>query len=316
MASAIVDQRGLASYIKKAAEEKKKREASNVQEAAPEAHGPSQEAAPEAHGPSQEAAPEAHDGPSQEDPGQLWPGTPSSAGEDAPSFQDFATKNQVAYMVFVQQHVREGPKGPEVTLSNSMCQDPHVEDLLGCIEAWCLRKYGASGVPWLGSLDLSKNGLSDESVARIVERLGELSVRVHSLDLSSNKAGAKGLSALEAYLRNCPEPFHEISLADNEITAEAVSSLLRCLYKHESYPRKSGLETHPLVLRLSGNNIDLSRMRKDIQQQVGQKARFCWSPEAYKADSEEFLSVYVADFLKVLHFRNFEPPPFRREHTI
>jgi len=214
-------------------------------------------------------------------------------------------------MAFVQQHVREGAHGPEVTLSNNMCQDRHVEDLLLCIESWLLRKYGASNVqPWqIGSLDLSKNDLSDESVARIVERLRQLSVRVHSLDLSSNKAGNKGLSALEAYVWNCSEPFHEISLADNEITVEAnaddnvVSSFLRCLYNHPSYPRKSSSDStvmlHPLVLCLSGNKIaDLSRLQKDIQKKVGQKARFCSSAEAYKADGEEFLSVYLAEHLQ------------------
>lgn len=214
-------------------------------------------------------------------------------------------------MAFVQQHVREGAHGPEVTLSNNMCQDRHVEDLLLCIESWLLRKYGASNVqPWqIGSLDLSKNDLSDESVARIVERLRQLSVRVHSLDLSSNKAGNKGLSALEAYVWNCSEPFHEISLADNEITVEAnaddnvVSSFLRCLYNHPSYPRKSSSDStvmlHPLVLCLSGNKIaDLSRLQKDIQKKVGQKARFCSSAEAYKADGEEFLSVYLAERLQ------------------
>ena len=84
---------------------------------------------------------------------------------------------------------------------------------------------------------------------------------------SSALPGEQGLLALEAYLWNCSEPFQEISLAENEICVEAVwriervlasnrqavplqagsgednpvSSFLRCLYNHPSYPRKTRL---------------------------------------------------------------------------
>ncbi|CAE7211044.1 unnamed protein product [Symbiodinium natans] len=212
-------------------------------------------------------------------------------------------------MAFVQQHVREGTNGPEVILSNNMCQDRHVDDLLLCIESWLVRQYGRSGAqPWqLGTLDLSRNGLSDENVARIADRLRQLHVRVRCLDLTANKAGTKGLLALEAYLWNCSEPFQEISLAENEICVEAgsgednpVSSFLRCLYNHPSYPRKTssdaGALIHPLVLRLRGNKIpDLQHLLKEIQRKVGDKAHFCSSPEAYHTDAEEFLSVHISD---------------------
>ncbi|CAE7715856.1 unnamed protein product [Symbiodinium sp. CCMP2592] len=225
--------------------------------------------------------------------------------------RDYATEKPENYMAFVQQHVREGKNGTEVTLSNNMCQDKHVDDLLLCIESWLGRQYGRSSAqPWqLGTLDLSLNGLSDDSVARIADRLRQLHVRVRCLDLTGNKAGTKGLVALEAYLWNCSEPFQEISLADNEIVVEAgcgednpVSSFLRCLYNHPNYPRKTssdaGVLIHPLVLRLGKNRIaDLPGLLRDIRTKVGGRARFRRSAEAYKepAESEEFLSVHIAD---------------------
>eukprot|EP00439_Symbiodinium_sp_Y106_P081643 s1004_g20.t1 len=224
--------------------------------------------------------------------------------------RDYATEKPENYMAFVQQHVREGKNGTEVTLSNKMCQDQHVDDLLRCMESWLARQYGRSSAqPWqLGTLDLSLNGLSDDSVARIADRLRQLHVRVRCLDLTGNKAGTKGLVALEGYLWNCSEPFQEISLADNEIVVEAgcgeenpVSSFLRCLYNHPNYPRKTssdaGVLIHPLVLRLGKNRIgDLPGLLRDIRTKVGGRARFCRSAEAYKeSESEEFLSVHIAD---------------------
>ncbi|CAE7719183.1 unnamed protein product, partial [Symbiodinium necroappetens] len=224
--------------------------------------------------------------------------------------RDYATEKPENYMAFVQQHVREGKNGTEVILSNNMCQDRHVDDLLLCIESWLARQYGRSGAqPWqLGTVDLSLNGLSDDSVARIADRLRQLHVRVRCLDLTGNKAATKGLAALEAYLWNCSEPFQEISLADNEIPVEAgsgeenpVSSFLRCLYNHPNYPRKTssdaGVLIHPLVLRLGKNRIgDLPGLLRDIRSKVGGRARFCRSAEAYKEpESEEFLSVHIAD---------------------
>ncbi|CAE7457498.1 trmB [Symbiodinium microadriaticum] len=224
--------------------------------------------------------------------------------------RDYATEKPENYMAFVQQHVREGKNGTEVILSNNMCQDRHVDDLLLCIESWLARQYGRSGAqPWqLGTVDLSLNGLSDDSVARIADRLRQLHVRVRCLDLTGNKAATKGLAALEAYLWNCSEPFQEISLADNEILVEAgsgeenpVSSFLRCLYNHPNYPRKTssdaGVLIHPLVLRLGKNRIgDLPGLLRDIRSKVGGRARFCRSAEAYKEpESEEFLSVHIAD---------------------
>ncbi|CAE7223758.1 unnamed protein product, partial [Symbiodinium pilosum] len=45
-----------------------------------------------------------------------------------------------------------------------------------------------------------------------------------------------------------------------------------------------------------GNQIpDLKSLLKDIQQKVGDKARFLSSSEAYKSDAEEFLSVHISD---------------------
>jgi len=230
-------------------------------------------------------------------------------------WRDYAAERPEAYNAFLK-HVRQGDDGVEVVLSDHMCLDHHVPDLLLCLESWLMRENGGrqptTGQPWrMGLLDLARNGLADDSVARIVERLKQLDVRLRRLNLDANGAGNAGMLALVDYLWNCPEPLFEIGLAENRISVQApdnednpVSALLRCLYNHPGYPRKtrSGENTHtqPLVLRLRGNAIcGGHELLRQIEDKGGSdRVRFCSSPEAYETgNAEEFLAVFLPEFL-------------------
>lgn len=194
-----------------------------------------------------------------------------------------------------------------------MCQDHHVADLLDCLESWLMRSFGvpSEAQPWrIGKLDLSRNGLSDTSVVHICERLKLLRIRVRRLDLDGNRIGAEALVALTGYVWNCPEPLHELGLANNDITIgtagdgdDPVSALLRCLYNHAGYPRKSApadavTQITPLVLRLGTNSIaDGDRLLARIREKAGQsRVKFCDSADPYASEGEEFLAVCLPDF--------------------
>lgn len=248
-------------------------------------------------------------------PYPYFPAAPFSWGCSGP-WRDYAAERPEAYRAFLQ-HVRQGDDGVEVVLSDHMCLDHHVPDLLLCLESWLMREYGGrqptTGQPWrLGLLDLARNGLADDSIARIVERLKQLDVRLRRLNLDANGAGDAGMLALVEYLWNCPEPLFEIGLAENRISVRTpdtednpVSALLRCLYNHPGYPRKtlSGDCTHtqPLMLRLRGNAIiGGNELLRQIEQKGGsERVRFCSSPEAYETgNAEEFLAVFLPEFLE------------------
>lgn len=198
-------------------------------------------------------------------------------------------------------------EGIEVFLGNNMCQDHHVEDLLACLESFLGRTIPR---PWrIGRLDLARNGLSDESIFKIIERMKMWSLRLKHLHLDSNHIGQKGLKALVEYVWNCPEPISEIGLSGNSIEANAadsaedpVSALIRCVYNHPVYPLKSpgesGPQIVPLTLRLGDNKIENGHALLDKISDKGGPAHvhFPKSPEPYAAVGEVFLSVFLPDY--------------------
>jgi len=248
--------------------------------------------------------------------GAAWsPGAPAAAGVPpgaAPPGQwhphaqqcpprDYAMEKPEAYRAFLA-HIRHGIDGVEVYLGNNMCQDHHVEDLLACLESFLARTLPR---PWrIGRLDLARNGLCDDSVWRVVERMKQWSLRVKSLDLDSNAIGQKGLTALVEYIWNCPEAISEIGLAGNGIEVSAssigddsVSGLLRCLYNHPIYPLKTqteaGVHIVPFILRLGDNKISGIQQLLDRIRDNGGVAhiRFCQEAAPYAPNGEEYLSV-------------------------
>lgn len=228
--------------------------------------------------------------------------------------RDYALEKPEAYNAFLRC-VHRGSDGMlEVVLADQLCKDQHVADLLACVESWLMRELGVpsmSGQPWrLGRLDLARNGLSDESIAGILERMKHWGLRLRRLDLDSNRAAGRTGTALVDYVWNCQdEAIVEIGLADNMLTVDAsqgaddpISALLRCLYNHPAYPLRTqtdaGNKTWPLVLRLAGNNIVGGQsLLVRIQDQGGAShIRFCSSSDGYVGASEEYLSVFLPDF--------------------
>jgi len=167
-----------------------------------------------------------------------------------------------------------------------------------------------TGQAWrLGRLDLARNGLSDDNIAGILERMRQWGLRLRRLNLDENCAAAKGATALVEYVWNCPEALLEIGLADNMVAVNAsqdaddpFSALVRCLYNHPGYPYRSqmenGTQIFPLILRLGGNNIVGGReLLRRIQSQGGAAhMRFCSSPDGYVGANDEYLSVFLPDF--------------------
>mmetsp|Transcript_46863 Transcript_46863/g.85889 ORF Transcript_46863/g.85889 Transcript_46863/m.85889 type:complete len:452 (+) Transcript_46863:113-1468(+) len=247
-----------------------------------------------------------------------WPGYPPAphyGGCPQPPVRDYAQEKPEAYYAFLR-HVGQGPEGYEIILSDRMCLDKHVADLTSCMESWLARQFGppsVSGFPWrLGKLDLSRNALSDESLALVMDRLKRSQIRVLRLLLDANSAGTKAVTALSEYIWNNPEAVMEVGLADNDIQVsgspkgdDCVSALLRCLYNHSAYPVKmrteKGVQISPLTLRLNGNFSDdqLGPMNllDRIRDKVGSdKVRFAKDAAPYIGQSEEFLSVYLPSF--------------------
>eukprot|EP00403_Amphidinium_massartii_P019455 CAMPEP_0178418132 /NCGR_PEP_ID=MMETSP0689_2-20121128/24931_1 /TAXON_ID=160604 /ORGANISM="Amphidinium massartii, Strain CS-259" /LENGTH=440 /DNA_ID=CAMNT_0020039517 /DNA_START=117 /DNA_END=1440 /DNA_ORIENTATION=+ len=243
-----------------------------------------------------------------------WPGSYGMGPPGSQPFpwRDYAQEKPDQFYAFLN-HVRPGPDGVDIILSDRMCLDKHVEDLTACVESWLLRHFGhppVSGQTWrLGTLDLSRNSLSDSSIAKVLDRLKRSEIRVVRLLLDANIAGTKATTALSEYLWNNPEAVMEIGLADNEISVSAdsagndcVSALLRCLYNHSAYPLKKqtdvGVQIAPVTLRLHGNRIcDYSGLLDRIRDKVGStKVRFTQDERAYTGGREEFLSVFLPRF--------------------
>ena len=136
-----------------------------------------------------------------------------------------------------------------------------------------------------------------------------LDLRLERLLLSGNRLRASpGLAAVTEYLWNCRDPVLELDVSDNEIHGEVgendgISALLRCLYNHPSYPlMQEHRKAIPLQLCVAGNYIkDAQRLLDDIQIKGSKDGkaliRICPGPEPYIQDHEEFLSVYLPDFM-------------------
>lgn len=237
--------------------------------------------------------------------------------------RDFAEEKPEQYRAFEKMAVRTLPAGIEVGLPNKFCLDKHVPDFLSCLQCWMRRHLPDSRR--MHRLDLSDNGLSDESIARVIAVLRQDDVRVMRLILKGNRANAKGTQAITEYLWDCPEALLELDLSDNQITVgngsegnDPVSALLRCLYNHSAYPRRVAkhgpspggvratarkdeeYDIEPLTLRLGNNQVGEPTSLLDLVRSKGGKEkvglRSC--PEAYTPTTQEFLSVYMPDFQK------------------
>eukprot|EP00931_Biecheleriopsis_adriatica_P006148 TRINITY_DN1075_c0_g2_i1.p1 TRINITY_DN1075_c0_g2~~TRINITY_DN1075_c0_g2_i1.p1 ORF type:complete len:529 (+),score=111.09 TRINITY_DN1075_c0_g2_i1:86-1672(+) len=222
---------------------------------------------------------------------------------------NFAEEKPAAYQAFKERAVRIGQSGAEVALSGGMCEDRHVNDFLLCLQCWLWRTFGdprSSGQPWrLKRLDLSKNSLSDESLCAVIESMKRLDLRVERVFLSGNRLRDAGIAAMTEYLWNCQDALWELDLSDNEAQDdEKVSALLRCLYNHRSYPvMLEHRKVLPFLLRLGGNSIrGPDRLLHDIRTKAvkdgREMIRICDSPDSYIQPHEEFLSVYMPDFLR------------------
>jgi len=226
--------------------------------------------------------------------------------------RDYMDQKPAAYMAFLR-HVRRTVEGFEVDLGDKMCMDHHVSDLFQCLETWFNREFGnptTTGHVWrLARMNLARNGLSDESTARIVETLKLWDVRIQRLDLKCNAAGHRAVTALSEYIWNCPEPLAEVSLEKNKITVaslgdgrDPISALLRTLYNHPAYPRKVSqneiIHVVPLILRLSDNAITAGGNLLDAVRNRGgrDRVRFCTTGQPYESLTEEYLSVYLPEF--------------------
>ncbi|CAE7324797.1 unnamed protein product [Symbiodinium natans] len=218
-----------------------------------------------------------------------------------------------AYAAFKEQAVRMSSAGAEIGLSKGMCQDRHVNDFLMCFQCWLWRTFGdprSTGQPWrLRRLDLSRNNLTDESVCAVLDSMKQLDLRVDRVLLSGNRLRGSGLASVTEYIWNCRDPLIELDLADNEIHGEpgeqdGFSGLLRCLYNHPSYPMmQEHRKAAPLQLRMSGNYIrDAQRLLDDILANGCKDGkaliRLCPNADPYVQDHEEFLSVFLPDFMQ------------------
>lgn len=224
----------------------------------------------------------------------------------------FALEKPTQYNAFLQMAVKASPDGSvKVILHERMCEDRHVPDFLLCLHCW----LSSSRKPWrLACLDLSRNGLSDESLCTIIALLQRIDLRVGHLLISGNRLAAAGVDALTQFLWNCPDPLLELDISDNEVLADPAaglgndkfSALLRCLYNHPGYPNtvddgRGERKVLPLTLRAAGNFlIEPARLLTEIESKVGRKqVRFCTSGDAYKvSEVKEFLSVYLPDLEK------------------
>jgi len=163
-------------------------------------------------------------------------------------------------------------------------------------------------------LDLSRNGLSDESASQVIEQLQSIDLRVERLRLAGNGIEAKGLKKLTEYIWNCPEALLELDISSNQVEADPnegptpgsdqVSALSRCFYNHDRYPQivtgQNGVaQVLPLTLHLGGNRVkEPARLLKNIEAKGGKKhVKIRPSPEPYDHVGKEFLSVCLPDFL-------------------
>jgi len=239
---------------------------------------------------------------------------------------DFKHDRPDVYAAFESTAIRSTRDGGiDVRLPDGMCQDKHVRDFLQCFRCWLLHHQGdhrTNGNPWrIQCLNLSGNGLSDASVACIIQQLQSFDLRLEYLYLRGNRIEAKALEKITQYLWNCPDPLLEIDLASNQIDIEfsgntcsdPVSALLRCLYNHSSYPKiiagHDGVaKVVPLILRLGRNRVqEPARLLKAIEVKVGKsRLQIRPSPDVYDRRGEEFLSLCLPEFLE-------QAPPIMRD---
>lgn len=163
-------------------------------------------------------------------------------------------------------------------------------------------------------MDLSGNGLSDESASQVLEQLQRIDLRVERLRLAGNGIEAKGLAKVTEYVWNCPDALLELDVSANQVDADpnlgptpgsdAVSALLRCLYNHASYPQivtgQNGVtQVLPLTLHLGNNRVkEPARLLKGIEAKGGKKhVKIRPSPEPYDHVGKEYLSVCLPNFL-------------------
>lgn len=248
-----------------------------------------------------------------------------------PPQRDYALEKPDAYQAFIKTSVKQGTLGVEIVLSDKMCEDKHVLDLLACLDAWFRRTFGnpaLTGMTWtLGCLDLARNGLSDDSLKVIIERLQVMDVRVRQLLLDANFMNAKGLCALTDYVWNCKDPIHVISLVDNQITCDPdrsddpVAALLRCIYNHPRYPvacpksdPNAPASVLPLTLMFKNNVLHHSKELLDAIKKNGQdKVMYCDSqaPVTTEGYHQYFLVLFLPDVHEQKTSASPAPAPYQ-----
>ena len=80
-----------------------------------------------------------------------------------------------------------------VDMNEGKCSNRFLKPFLECLKCWLKRAHGEP--PYhLGSVDLSKNALSDASVTEVCAALDEHQVRVDRILMGDNRIGGSAAS--------------------------------------------------------------------------------------------------------------------------
>merc|ERR1719491_1408160 len=132
----------------------------------------------------------------------------------------------------------------------------------------CLRQVRAD-------VNFSKNGLSDDALARLLQALQRSQLHVVCLNLYANQFTAVGARHIGDFLWEASSAVREVHLSHNRIDDEAALELIRLIADHPKYqPRRCrnniGDWQHPLWLRLNNNWIKHPRrLLRSLESELG-----------------------------------------------
>jgi len=124
-------------------------------------------------------------------------------------------------------------------------------------------------------VNFSKNGLTDDALARLLQALQRSELHVVCLNLYANRISPAGARHISDFLWEAAASVREIHLSHNEIDDEAALEMIRLLADHPKYQARRGASgigelRHPVWLRLNNNWIEEPRqMLRALESELG-----------------------------------------------
>lgn len=158
-------------------------------------------------------------------------------------------------------------------------------------------------------VNFSRNGLTDDAVARLLQALQRSELHVVCLNLYANRIGPVGARHISDFLWEASSAVREVHLSHNEIDDDAAVEMIRLLADHPKYqPRKGGSGVgellHPVWLRLNNNSIQQPRnVLRVLENELG--ITFCLARNRHSCGPTKCACRGSSGF-PLLHLHSFE----------